>query len=180
MKGIIFNIAEKFIADRFGEEKLEQILSACELETIEPFVGPGTYPDSDLMEIVHTAAEKVGLPMPEFMKQMGHFTFFKLAERYPNFVAPYSNPKDFLMTVDNVIHVEVRKLYRDTQLPIFQYSEPSENELVITYYSKRKMYDLMEGLINGVAEHFNTRIEQRHSRYEKDGHEFYDYHLIFS
>ena len=59
-----------------------------------------------------------------------------------------------LKTVDGVIHVEVRKLYDDTYLPVFQYQEPAEDQLIITYYSKRKLYPFMEGLIEGVSLHF--------------------------
>lgn len=180
MKGIIFNIAEQFISTKYGDETLENILEDCKLITTDPFVGPGTYPDSDLIEIVRIASAKVELNPEEFLKRLGHFTFGKLAERHPYFVSNYKHPKQFLLTVDNVIHVEVKKLYNETQLPTFQYSEPSEKELVITYYSKRKMYTLMEGLISGVADHFNIAIEQHHHKYTIDGNEFCDYHLKFT
>ncbi|MEJ1223325.1 heme NO-binding domain-containing protein [Sediminicola sp. 1XM1-17] len=180
MKGIIFNIAEQFITTHYGDDTLETIMEDCKLITKDPFVGPGTYPDGDLLEIVRIASEKVELHSDEFLKRLGHFTFGKLAERHPYFVANYEHPKQFLLTVDNVIHVEVRKLYNGTQLPMFQYAEPNAKELIITYYSKRKMYALMEGLINGVADHFNIAIEQQQNKYIKDGNEFCNYHLKFA
>jgi hypothetical protein len=179
MKGIIFNITEKFIIDKFGEEKFDEIMGACILETSAPFVGPGTYPDSDLMQIIIKASERLNIEPFELVKQLGQYSFFKLAERFPDYVTPYSHPKDFLKTVDGMIHVEVKKLYTDTQLPTFDYSEPSANELIITYYSKRKLYAFMEGLINGVAEYFKHPIKQSHTIYQKDGVELADFKLIF-
>lgn len=179
MKGVIFNITENFITDKFGEDKLDEILESCKLETTTPFVGPGTYPDSDLMQIVAKASEILKIEPGELVKQLGQYAFFKLAERFPEYVTPYSHPKDFLKTVDGMIHVEVKKLYTDTQLPTFVYSEPSPNELTITYYSKRKLYAFMEGLINGVAEYFKHPIQQSHTIYQKDGVELADFKLSF-
>lgn len=179
MKGIIFNITESFIIDKFGEDAYDAIMNASKLETDQPFVGPGTYPDKDLMEIVVNAAKYTEMSPGEFLKQLGKYSFFKLAERHPGYVAPHNHPKDFLKTVDGVVHVEVRKLYTETQLPTFTYSEPSPNQLVITYFSKRKMYDFMEGLIEGVAEYFKHPIKQERTIYEKDGVEVADFKLTF-
>ena len=180
MKGIIFNITERFIISNHGEEVYEDIISSCKLETKEPFVGPGTYSDNDMLEILKVATQKLNVKIDYLLKELGKYAFGQLAKRYPNFVSPYDDAKTFLLTVDGIIHVEVRKLYQETQLPVFQYSEPSENELIITYYSKRKLYSFMEGLINGVAKYFNVNIIQDNNIYVKNGSEFCDYHLKFS
>ena len=75
--------------------------------------------------------------------------------------------------------MEVRKLYQDSQLPVFQYSDPSKDELIITYFSKRKLYPFLEGMINGVSDFFKVGIIQTHKIYEKDGVELCDYYLKF-
>ncbi|MDO5980787.1 heme NO-binding domain-containing protein [Flavivirga spongiicola] len=180
MKGIIFNITESFIIDYYGEEVLNEILKECELHTKEPYVGPGTYPDSDMMEIITRSSEKLSINISDFFVKLGRYTLYKLVERFPNFVMPYDCPKEFLKTVDSIVHVEVQKLYQGTQLPVFQYAEPNKNELIITYYSKRKLYSFMEGLIDGVASYFNSSIEQRHTIYTKNDLEFCDFHLKFN
>ncbi len=179
MKGIIFNIAESYLIETYGEEMFDEIIDECNLETIDPFVAPGTYPDSDLLEILVQTTKKVNITIDNLLKDLGRYAFFKLADRYPYFLEPYSSPKDFLLTVDDVIHVEVKKLYANSYLPTFQYQEPSENELIITYFSKRKLYPLMEGLINGVSDYFNKPIHQTHKIYQKNGNEFCDFHLNF-
>lgn len=179
MKGIIFNITEDFISEKFGDDKYDEIMKSCSLITKEPFVGPGTYPDEDMMQIVVKSTQVLKMEVAEFVKQLGRYTFFKLAELFPDYVTPYNHPKDFLKTVEDIIHVEVRKLYKDTQLPTFQYQEPSPNELIITYYSKRKLYALMEGLIEGVGEYFKHPIKQTHFVYQKDDKELCDFKLTF-
>ena len=180
MKGVIFNIAENFLEETYGEETLDEILSNCNLETKEPFVGPGTYPDSDLMEIIEKSSEKLSINQNELLVNLGRYAFEGLSSKFPNFLEGHSSAKSFLQTVDGIIHVEVRKLYKDTYLPTFQYLDPAPDKLTITYYSKRKLYGFMEGLIQGVAKHFNCTIAQEISLFDKDGEEFCDFALTFS
>lgn len=180
MKGIIFNIAESFIVENHGEDVFDDIIANCQLETKEPYVGPGTYSDNDMLEILRVATDKLGVETTTILRLLGQYTFGQLASRYPNFVTHHTNPKTFLMTVDGIIHVEVRKLYQGTQLPVFQYHDTAEDQLTITYYSKRKLYTFMEGLIQGVADHFKVQIDQTHEIFEKEGEEFCDFHLKFS
>ena len=63
------------------------------------------------------------------------------------------------MIVHQIIHMEVRKLYEDVAPPLFEFGDPAPDKLVIRYQSKRQMYDLMDGLIDGVADHFECSIE---------------------
>jgi hypothetical protein len=180
MKGIIINITERFIIDNYGEDIFNEIIASCNLETKEPFVAPGTYPDSDLFEIVVKGCKKLDLTVEEFLKKLGHYSFAQLAERHPSFLESYTHPKAFLQTVDGVIHLEVRKLYQDSKLPVFQYSDPSKDELIITYYSERKLYPFLEGMINGVSDHFGVAISQTNKVYQKDGVELCDFYLKFA
>ena len=61
MKGIIFNIAESFIVENHGEDVFDDIIANCQLETKEPYVGPGTYSDNDMLEILRVATDKLGV-----------------------------------------------------------------------------------------------------------------------
>jgi hypothetical protein len=133
-----------------------------------------------MLEILRVTTNKLGIQTATILRLIGQYTFGQLANRYPNFVEPYDDAKKFLMTVDGIIHVEVRKLYQETQLPVFQYYDNAQDLLTITYYSKRKLYSFMEGLIEGVAQHFAVKIHQNHEIFEKDGEEFFNLNLKFS
>lgn len=179
MKGIFFNLLEEFITENYGEEKYDEILGECRLSTTEPFVGPGTYPDEDLLAIATKTAEKLGITVPDALRAFGRFCFPKLAARYPVFVAEHHHPKSFLETVDSVIHVEVRKLYEGTKLPRFTYSDGFPDHLVIRYQSDRKMCQLMEGLIDGVADYYKSPIKQSQTQCMLRGAESCDFDLTF-
>ena len=66
---------------------------------------------------------------------------------------------DFLEKLDGYIHVEVRKLYADAELPKFQKVTPAEaNKMVMVYRSSRVFADLAAGLMAGCAAHFGEQI----------------------
>ena len=179
MKGIIFNLTEKFITKKYGGDVLNEIISNCELENKDPYVGPGTYSDSDLIEIISKSCDRLSVSIDTFLINLGTFAFPELAKKMPQFVEPYDHPKSFLKTIHDTVHVEVKKVMKDARPPNFQYAEPAENELIITYYSERKLYAFMEGLIKGVAVYFETKIDQSKKIYSSNGTEYCDFHLKF-
>jgi hypothetical protein len=63
-----------------------------------------------------------------------------------------------LKNVDEHIHVDVRKLYPDAELPVFSYQEISEALFILDYESTRGFADLAQGLIEGVAKHYEEKI----------------------
>lgn len=180
MKGVIFNLLEQFIEGELGEGKYEEILSACDLETQEPFVGPGSYPDENLMAIVGQTVEASGLPAPEALRRFGRFCFPILAEKFPVFLEPHNHPKPFLMSVDSIVHVEVRKLYEGALLPDFTYENPGPDRLVIRYRSARRLCYFMEGLVEGVADVYETPIRYRQNQCMLNGAGACEFDLEFA
>ncbi|MFC1571400.1 heme NO-binding domain-containing protein [Candidatus Margulisiibacteriota bacterium] len=159
MKGIIFNLLEAFMKEILGEEKSLEIMEKLPLKTKEPFVGPGTYPDEDLLAIVKKVMEATRLPLDAALRKFGKFCIPVLAAKFPQFLKPHDNPKDFLKSVDNIHHMEVVKLYKDSTPPHFTLKDPAPDRLIMEYRSKRKLCKFMEGLIEGVAEYYKTPVK---------------------
>lgn len=180
MKGIIFNLLEGFVVENYGDQTYEKLIDSCSLKTKGEFVGPGTYPDEDLFEMVTQAVKMTGIPSGVLIEAFGKFCFPKLAERFPQFVKPYSHPKDFLKTIHSVIHVEVKKLYKDAETPIFSYKEPSPTELILVYKSKRKLCALVNGLLNGVSEYYKSSVSFHQSQCMLKGAPTCDYQISFT
>jgi hypothetical protein len=82
-----------------------------------------------------------------------------LAERYPVFFAGHASALPFLLTLNDIIHVEVRKLYPGAEVPQFDFETPQPGVLVMRYRSARSLCWLAEGLIEGAAEHFGERVD---------------------
>lgn len=163
MKGVVFNILEEFILENWGDDALDDILDACPLHTKEPFVGPKTYPDSDLFALVKTATDKLGVPVEDAVRAFGHFAFPHLAGRFPVFLEGHTDAREFMLSVHDVIHVEVAKLMEGAVLPDFSYTRPEAGGLIVDYRSSRQLCHLFEGLLMGVGDHFNTDIAYKHT-----------------
>lgn len=179
MKGIVFNILEDFICEGWGEDVYDEILGRCPLHTKEPFVGPHTYPDADLLMIVGKAAERLGLPVPDAIQAFGKFCFPRLAAKYPVFLKGHEHPKTFLKTIEGVIHVEVRKLLRDADPPRITFVDLGPDTLMLNYASKRALCPLFVGLLEGVADHFRTPIHRRETACMLKGAPACEFHLTF-
>ena len=156
MKGIMFNLLEDFLTDRFGEEKYDEILTSCELHTKDPFimVAPGTYSDADFGIIVATAAKMLKMKVPDLLRDMGRYALPKQAERYSNFFTSYEHPKEFLNTIAYIHQIEIKKLYKNAELPEFSIDKETPDQLILTYRSKRRLCHLAEGLIAGLGDYY--------------------------
>lgn len=157
MKGVIFNELEEFITQGWGAETYEEIMSRCPLHTKDPFIGPGTYPDADLLAIVAKTTEKLGIGVPEALHAFGKFLFPRLAARVPKFLEGHAHPKTFLVSIDSVIHVEVRKLFKGAVTPRITCTDDGET-FVMHYQSSRKVCPLFTGLLAGAGQHFQVPI----------------------
>ena len=164
MKGIVFNLLEGFVADTWGAEKYEEILALCPLMTKQPFVGPGTYPDADLITIATKAAEILDLPLPDALRAFGRYCLPHLMGRMPQLRSQYTNPKSLLLAVEEVVHVEVRKLMPAAVTPTFVYDSLLSDRIVLYYQSERKLCFFMEGLLEGLALEYQTDLDCRQSR----------------
>ena len=160
MKGIVFNILNEMVEEKFGFEAWEGLLEATGLDGI--FVATETFPDEDLFKLVAAAETATGIPAETLVRSFGEYMVPQFARHYPVFFENQSNLKHFLLTVDEVIHVEVRKLFPDAGLPKFDYVDREDNQLTMLYRSPRKLCVLAEGLITGSAAHFGQQIDLSH------------------
>ena len=181
MKGLVFNMLEDFIVNTWDEDVWDTIYETAlpELQTQDPFVGPLTYPDEDLMTLAKHACNASGLPPQEALYKFGEFCFPKLTQLTPDFVSGHTHPKPFLMTVESIIHVEVKKMYSKAYLPVFEYEDISPSELILIYRSKRRLYDFLDGMISAVGKHFEVKIELTRTIRENNGNSYGHYHLKF-
>lgn len=167
MKGIVFTLFNDMVEENYGLEAWDQLLEKSGCDGI--YISSETYPDAELMALVGAASEMTNIPANALVKAFGEYMFPSFHEKYPTFFKEGMTLKSFLLTVDRVIHVEVRKLYPDAGLPDFEYQDENDNELVMLYKSPRKLCALAEGLIAGAAKHFNAKYQLKHDLCMHDG-----------
>lgn len=181
MKGIIFNLLEGYLTSIAGEDGFEEIVRQCSLKTAEPMlmVAPGTYPDADFVELVQRAATRLQVSESEFFRNFGRYAIPKMAERYPDFFTPFSNPKDFLKFIGMVHLVEIKKLYLDAEVPDFTFKDTGPDELILRYASHRRLCHMVEGLIEGLAAYYRVKVRYRQSHCLMKGDDVCEFHIHF-
>ncbi|MBK1832020.1 heme NO-binding domain-containing protein [Verrucomicrobiaceae bacterium R5-34] len=157
MKGIVFTEFLNMVEEAHGLDMVDTIIEKSDLASGGAYTAVGTYPHSEIVSLVVNLSQETSTEVSDLLKAFGQYMFHGLARAYPQFVEQSSDPLDFLEQVETYIHVEVRKLYPDAELPTFQCSRPNgPNELHMVYHSIRHMEDVCEGLIKGSLEHFNV------------------------
>jgi len=81
-----------------------------------------------------------------------------LAKRYPAFFATHDDARSFLLTLNNIIHPEVRKLYPGARPPVFDFDTSSTDLLAIGYNSSRRLCALAEGFMHGAADYYGQPL----------------------
>jgi hypothetical protein len=156
MKGIVFTEFLEMVENEFGYEMVDTIIEKSELPSKGIYTSIGTYHHSEIVQLLGNLSAKSKIDAQVLLKAFGKYLFDTFLKTYPQFFNAVDNPFDFLISIDNHIHVEVLKLYPDATLPKFDTKYLEDGSLEMTYSSERKMAALAEGLIEKSIDHYNT------------------------
>lgn len=155
VKGYVFNLLEQIVARDHGEDTWDALLEASELDGV--YTSLGSYPDEDLMKLVRAAAHALDLPSDDVIRWFGRNALPLFAGRYPQLFEPHDSTRPFVLTLNEIIHPEVRKLYPGADVPVFDFASRN-GLLVMGYRSPRKLCAFAEGLLHGAADHYGERL----------------------
>ncbi len=167
MKGIMFNLLQEVVVNERGEAAWDDILSAARADGA--YTSLGSYPDAELLRLLVVASPE--RETSAAVRWFGRVAMPLLARRYPMFFRDHVSTQPFLMTLNRVIHTEVRKIYPGADAPDFEFVVESENQLVLGYQSKRRLCVLAEGLIEGAADYYAERVSIRQTQCMLEGHD---------
>ncbi len=154
MKGVIFTEFVRLVESAFGEDMMDSLIDSCDLPSGGAYTAVSTYHHSEIVQLVVALSEKSETPVPDLLKTYGNYLFGRFVDLYPGFFEGRNDAFSFLESIEGTIHVEVKKLYPDAELPSFDTSRPSENQLEMVYESSRHLEDVAHGLMQGYIDHF--------------------------
>lgn len=157
MKGIIFREFLEMVENKFGYEIVDQIITDSNLPNNGAYSSVGTYPHSEMFSLVANLSKHTGIEIPALLEAYGKHAFGVFAVAYPHVFKEYHDAFSFLSGVEGTIHVEVKKLYPEAELPTLVVNEMDDRKMVLIYRSQRKMGFFAKGLIMGCFEHFNEK-----------------------
>jgi hypothetical protein len=156
MKGIVFNLLEQVVTQEHGEDTWENLLDAAGLDG--SYTSLGSYPDEHLIGLVGAASKALDLPADDVVRWFGRHALLLLAQKYPPLFTGHTSTRSFLLTLNDIIHPAVRKLYPGADVPELDYDTSSPDVRLMGYRSRRKLCALGEGLIAGAAEYFGEKL----------------------
>ena len=122
------------------------------------YTSVGTYDHAELVGLLMKLSEKTDTPPAALPQTFGRHLFDVFLQNYGVFFENITDPFDFLESIEDYIHVEVRKLYSDAELPTFESQRPDDQTIILIYASKRGFSDLAYGLINATCDHWQTPV----------------------
>jgi hypothetical protein len=156
MKGIMLNLLEGIITTERGADAWDDMLDGAELKGA--YTSLGDYPDEQLAKLVRVAALHSRDSEENFQKWFGKKAIGPMSELYPSFFDCHEETLSFVLTLNTIIHPQVRDLYPGAVVPVFRFETLAQQGLVLHYQSPRMMCKFAEGLIEGAAEYFGEHV----------------------
>lgn len=158
MKGMVFLGFEQFVIDKYQLASWQTVIDEVNPESQGIYLASDFYPDEELLALITALSSLVSVTPAEILRQFGAFVFPTLYGSIASSLPEQNNLFDFLLSVDSVIHVQVKKSDPQAYTPTMFHDQPDENTLLLRYLSKRQLCHFAEGLILGAAEHYDTKI----------------------
>lgn len=159
MKGFVFSEFLDLVEEKFGYKLQREIIQKSGISHEGVYVSAGYYPFEEMQMLVVALSEQTKIEVPVLLREFGKFLFGRLAKGHAQMISEHRTAFALLEAVNGYIHVEIRKLYADAELPEFRTISRSESSLQLEYKSKRKLEALAEGMILACGEHYGTPLQ---------------------
>jgi len=158
VKGIVFTEFLDMVEEQYTPEIADRMITAAAVPSGGAYTAVGTYDYREIVQLVAQLSALTSIPVPRLLHTFGVYLFDRFVAVYPALFAGATSAFSFLEQIEDYIHVEVRKLYPDAQLPTFDCDTSTPGRLTMLYRSSRPFADLAEGLIAGCIAHFGEPI----------------------
>lgn len=177
MKGILFEVVAQVVERSAGHAAWDAALTAA--GSHGAFTSLGSYDDGEFLAIVGAVADQRGEAVADTARWLGRRALPLLVERYPTFAVGH-NTRSFVLTLNHVIHPEVRKLFPGADAPDFIATDRPDGAVALEYRSTRALCTLAEGLILGTGDHFADPVQVSQSECVHRGDERCMLELVFT
>ena len=141
----------------FGDDIVDKAFEKYGLKPDHIFSPLEDVDDKMAVGMVDFIGQKVGKNTEQIWEIMGKENIRTFAEFYPGFFR-HENAYHFLKSMNDV-HAIVMKRFKGATPPVLDLSPTDSNTALLVYRSRRQMGDYLMGLLKGVFEHFNEKVD---------------------
>lgn len=171
MKGIIFTEFLDLVDEKFGLEMVDKIIAQSKLESGGSYTTVGTYKFAEMLALLTNLSNNTGVSTDDLLYTYAEHFFGVIEINYPGFLQQYKDPIEMISCIESHIHVEVKKIYPESELPTFIVEEKTKDSLVMVYKSSRAMYSFGLGLMHMTFKHFDSTATINLEKIQEDGTE---------
>ena len=168
MKGLVFTELLEMVEERFSIATCDRMIEEADVPSAGAYTSVGTYDPAEMVRLLAALTTLTHVSQADLLRDFGGHLFRRFVVSFPQFFEKVEGAFAFLPRVDDHVHVEVRKLYPDAELPSFACERTTADRLAMTYRSTRELPDLAEGLILACIEHFHEPITLRREAVDRE------------
>jgi hypothetical protein len=180
MQGIIFNALEEFVLESASMEVWNDVLDACQLASDGVYTAGITYDDAEVLALATALCGILNVSVNDGLKLFGVFLFDFLLKKGPIELHKYEDTPSLLLELESVVHRDVKRINPDAYTPLFEYTAITKDTGSLSYYSKRKLCVVAEGLLAGAAKHYNQTVTMKHTQCMHDDFDKCIWDVIFA
>jgi len=147
------------VEEQFSPEVADRMIEAANVPSGGAYTAVGIYSHEEMLALIGELSRLTEFPVPPLVRAHGRHLFWRFTQLYPSFFDGVPTAFDFLSRIENHVHLEVRKLYPDAELPRFDTPEADVRHWVMVYESRRPFAARAEGLIEGCLAHYGENAE---------------------
>lgn len=162
MYGMVNQAIRGMVLERYGKETWTRIHVAA--NSPESFSPMEPYEDTITFSLVEVVSRELGVPAESILKAFGEYWVRSIANVQYGQIMRSSGVSfgDFLANLDHM-HQRIRVAFPNYDPPSFRVKPIDATRLQLDYYSKRAgLLPFVEGLLQGLAEHFSISIQIEH------------------
>ena len=167
MKGVVFTEFMEMVESAHGVDMVDDLIEATSPASGGAYTSAGTYDHKELVAMVKELGERTETLVPDLLAAFGRYLIPKFHASFPAF---FEHPGlfEFMASVHGYIHVEVRKLYPDAELPEVEFTDLGNGVGQVRYRSTRHLEEFGRGLIEGAAHHYRQGFSITQSRVDEN------------
>jgi hypothetical protein len=160
MYGMVNKALQSYVTNLHGEGVWERIREKADVK--EPhFVSMKQYDDKSTYDLVEAASSLLVMPADHLLREFGkYWVVFAKKEGYGEvFKISGDNFVNFMNNIDS-LHSSLAGSFKNFLPPSFKITDIKSDSFTFHYYSKRPgLSNFAEGLLHGVAKHFDKEVE---------------------
>jgi len=157
--GLIFFYIRKFAESAAQRDPTGFSVRSSVATSAGRYLPSGVYPDAEAVDLLQSIADSTDRPLREVLERFGRFLAPHLVKVAGRHVDPAWRTLDLIEHTESIIHEMVRSTNPGARPPVLQTVRVSPQEVQLVYSSQRQLCPLAVGLMHGLAEHYQERLD---------------------